>query len=427
MRRPGRNRNHRFKRRREFKEPRKRIDEVLKTPEASASVERKVSQHCVNTSLEINAEYAPALFTLFPELGDRLAWVSLRGTSAPAVPKRLVRSQHLFGPNYLFMKQEELDFYIIPENSARKLEFIMGDALRRKRRKFVSSGFLGSHHCLSVVKAAHEMGLKSEVVLKKCPLTSEALQMVGAMEHLGASVKLRTSDRGFQFTQKWQNFWAKLFRHEIVPPGGFTTKGVLGYANAMCELKLQMDEGLVPAFDVLTLSIESGSTLVGLEIGRRLAGLDKMKIAAFQTAETERIEPTELVSLAEATVELLNRFLDKPLQTTFLKSDFQISTDYIFDGYGIIPDFLTRWENEFIELEGIELGENSSLKALYGLSDQLRKQNITDKKILFWNTFCPFRLGDLPDHFNYSQLSWRLKRWVREEQKLGRLPEVGRI
>lgn len=427
----GRNRHrnqNRFRRpRRDLPQPRQRIDEVLAVAETATGTSGRQEVYRVNSVPEVNAEYSPALFALFPELGDRLAWVSLRGSDQPSVPKRLVRSQHLFGQNYVFMKQEELDFYIIPENSARKLEFIMGDALRRKRTKFVTSGVIGSHHCLSIVKAAHELGHKSEVVLKKCPLTAEALQMVGAMQNLKASVKLRETERAFRWTRRWQDFWAKLFRHEIVPPGGFSTKGALGYVNAMCELRIQIDDGLIPTPDALVISVESGATLVGLEIGRRLAGLDSIEILAFQAAESDTLEPSALVELSRATIDLLNRFLEKPLKNDVTAADFKINRDYIFEGYGIIPDFLTRWENEFIELESIELGENSSLKGLFGLTDWIQKKNIRDKKILFWNSFCPFRLGDLPDNFNYTQIPWRLKRWVRAELREGRLPEVGQL
>jgi D-cysteine desulfhydrase len=427
----GRNRHrnqNRFRRpRRDLAQPRQRIDEVLAGASQSASNLQRQETLNVNTMAEVNAEYAPALFSLFPELGERLAWVSLRGAAEPVVPKRLVRSQHLFGTNYVFMKQEELDFYIIPENSARKLEFIMGDALRRGRSKFVSSGILGSHHCLAVVKAASELGHKSEVVLKKCPLTSEALQMVGAMENLGASVKLRKSERGFRWTRRVQDFWANIFRNEIIPPWGFSTKGALGYVNAMCELRIQIDEGQIPMPNQLVISVESGSTLVGLEVGKRLVGLDDLQIIAFQAAESETLEPQSLADLASATATLLNRFLNKPIKSEFTPKDFKVERDYLFSGYGIIPDFLTRWENEFIELEAIELGENSSLKGLYGMSDWIKRQNIQDKKILFWNTFCPFRLGDLADNFTYSRLPWRLKRWMRAELREGRLPEVGLI
>jgi 1-aminocyclopropane-1-carboxylate deaminase/D-cysteine desulfhydrase-like pyridoxal-dependent ACC family enzyme len=177
----------------------------------------------------------------------------------------------------------------------------------------------------------------------------------------------------------------------------------------------------------LVISVESGSTLVGLEVGKRLVGLDDLQIIAFQAAESETLEPQSLADLASATATLLNRFLNKPIKSEFTPKDFKVERDYLFSGYGIIPDFLTRWENEFIELEAIELGENSSLKGLYGMSDWIKRQNVQDKKILFWNTFCPFRLGDLADNFTYSRLPWRLKRWMRAELREGRLPEVGLI
>jgi 1-aminocyclopropane-1-carboxylate deaminase/D-cysteine desulfhydrase-like pyridoxal-dependent ACC family enzyme len=426
------NNNRRPRSQQQWRRPAERIREYM--PEEGAEDTEKAltkdsgtSSHHVNSVREIAVEYFPALFMRYPELTDRLAWVSLRGADQPAEPKRLLRSQHLFGQNYTFMKREELDFHILPENKARKLEFIIGDALRRDRRKLVSSGFVGSPHCLAIAKAAKELNLKAELVLKRCPLDADALLRTAAMQALGAKVKFRSTERWFRFTSFWQQFFAKILRSEIIPISGISTKGLFGYVNSMVELKNQIEDGILPTPDYLFVNVTTGATLVGMEIGKRLAGLDSMKIVGLQTSREMSMPTSELAELANRSVELMNRFLNRPVEMKFTGKEFQIESNYDFGGHGYLPAEVRRWMDRFLELEPIELDPNCTVKALYGMSDFIQRSKIENKTLLFWNTHSPFRKGDLPKNFSYSKLSYRLKRWAREDQKEGRLVEIGRV
>ncbi|MBN8554584.1 MAG: pyridoxal-phosphate dependent enzyme [Deltaproteobacteria bacterium] len=432
----SRNNNRRPQRQRggnNWRRPQERIKEYLDENENPSEVEEKISSSApassyhVNSIAEVSVEYFPALFTRFPELSDRLAWVSLRGADKPSLPKLLVRSKHLFGSNYAFMKQEELDFHLLPENKARKLEFIIGDALRRNRKKLVSSGYVGSPHCLAIAKAAKELNMKAELILKRCPLDADALLRTSAMQALGANVKFRATERWFNFTFFWQKFFAKIFRHEIIPVSGLSTKGVFGYVSSMVELKSQIEEGVLPAPDYLFVNVTTGATLIGMEIGKRLAGLDSMKIIGLQTSHEMLSSKEELASLANQSVELMNRFLSHPLNVSFTGNEFHIEKNYEFGGHGHLPSEVRRWMDRFLEIEPIELDSNCTAKALYGMSDFISRNKIENKVTLFWNTHSPFRKGDLPKNFSYSKIGYRLKRWVREDQKTGRLIEVGRV
>jgi hypothetical protein len=86
-----------------------------------------------------------------------------------SLPRRLIRSRHLFGNNNVFLKLESEDFHIIPENKARKLEFVIGDSLRKKKKKLVTFGYVGSPHCYSTVKAASELGDSAMTSMLRLP------------------------------------------------------------------------------------------------------------------------------------------------------------------------------------------------------------------------------------------------------------------
>jgi D-cysteine desulfhydrase len=378
-------------------------------------------EHHVNSSPEINLVYAPALFFRFPKIADQLPWVSLRGCEKPSAPVRLNRSQHFFGENYIFVKRESLDFHILPDNKARKLEFVLGDALRRKRKKLVTFGYVGSSHCLATVKAASENRLKSEVVLLRCPLTADAIEMIAVMKNLGATVRLRNTMKGVLITAAWKWLCSKIFRTELIPPGGSNGLGTLGYVSAMVELKNQIDDGEVPAPDYIFVAAGSGSTLVGMEIGKRLLGLDSIQIIGVQTSDDRGVSVDRLVEMGNAALEHLS------LSFRFNGSEFTILKDYVFGGHGQTNSPLNRWMAEMIELEGLELDPVYTAKALYGMKDYIERQGLSEKKILFWNTYGPFRRGDLGKEKPFSKLSRKLKRWIKDDQAEGRLAELGRI
>jgi D-cysteine desulfhydrase len=211
-----------------------------------------------------------------------------------------------------------------------------------------------------------------------------------------------------------------------VAPGGSNGFGVLGYVSAIFELKAQIDQGLIPEPDFLFVAAGSGSTLVGLEIGKRLLNL-KTKIIAVQTSDDLGVSPDRLLEMSRAAIEHLNAHLKNPIGFKLDASSFFILKDYLFGGHGQSSPKLERWISQFQELEPVTLDPVYTSKALYGMSDYLLKNNIQGKTVLFWNTASPYRKGDLPESFSWNKLSRCLKRWVREDQKQGRLAELGSI
>lgn len=418
----GRHRRHRSQR-----GPNERIQQVLgqSPPNPPENLKDSKAYH-LNTSLEVSAEYFPALFYRYPELAD-LPWVSLRGVQVPSVPKRLIRSQHLFGQNYMFMKHESLDFHTLPDNKARKLEFVLGDALRRKRKKLVTFGYVGSSHCLATAQAARQLSLKADVTLLRAPLSAEAVEMVSVMRASGAKVRLRGSLRGVYWAGIWNWLGSKIFRTELVAPGGSNGLGALGYVSAMVELKSQIDAGEAVEPDFLFVAAGSGATIVGMEIGKRLVGL-KTKIIGIQASDDKGVEGARLKEMAVSALGHLNRYLKKPLDFQLGESDFTIVKDYLFGGHGQVPDAVDRWTALFLELEGgTELDPVYTSKALYGASQYLLKHKIENKTVLFWNTASPYRKTGLQEKASYEKLSYRLKSWIREDQKAGRLAQIGKI
>src|SRR4051794_10139074 len=66
-----------------FRSPKDRIQSYQNAEAASgaaAAAKAQPEKFFVNTNPEIATEYLPALFSVYPELIERIPWVSLRGT-----------------------------------------------------------------------------------------------------------------------------------------------------------------------------------------------------------------------------------------------------------------------------------------------------------------------------------------------------------
>lgn len=379
----------------------------------------------VNSTAEELMEYMPALFNRFPELAETLGWVSLRGVSDPTRPARLQKSQHLFGENYVFLKQESLDFHIMPENSAKKLEFILGSPEFEDVKTLIASGPAGDFHCLAVAKAAQELGKKCEIVMRHSRATTKQIQAIMAMMNLGARVRMRETDRWFQFTMWWKNFLSRFFSQSIVPEGGASGEGVLGYVSAMAELEAQIRQGLIPEPDYLVVPVLTGTSLVGFEVGKRLLGLPRIRIQGIATrCESQSLRP-EMAELAADAIEILKEVLPSSKGLSLSEKDFFV--DFSVNDLKPLSEDIQRWLVRFFELEQCEMDMEITGRALYGMNRWIEKKNLKGQKILFWSISSPFRSGDLGNFQGYENIPGKLKRWIRNEQRSGRLYDIGRL
>ncbi len=421
----GRGHGRGYKSNSSYPSPRQRLQQVV--GDTTETIGQPQSSYWVNSIPEHSFEYIPRIFSEFPNMAGRLPWVSLRGCSNPSVPKRILRAQHFFGDNYVYIKNETDDFHTLPDNKARKLEFILGDALARRRRKLVTFGYVGSSHCLATVKAASQLGLKSEAILLKAPLTPTALETTAAMKNLGAKLRFRTTWRGMIWTAAWKWLCSKIFRTELIPPGGSNSHGVLGYVSAMLELRDQIRSGQIPMPDFLFVAAGSGATVVGMELGRRLFEMTSLQVIGVQTSHDRGVEPERLAAMANEAIRILNSYSKAKLPENFVGKDFKILRDFTFGGHGLTDPDLDRWVSTLSELETFSLDPVYTANAFYGMRRFIEEKNVLNKVFLFWNTTSPFRRGDLPPSFSYKKIPWKLKRWVRSEQKGGQLMEVGRL
>ena len=178
------------------------------------------------------------------------------------------------GAGPFYVKRDDLTGFAIGGNKARPLEFLVADAAADRADTLVTGGAPGSNFCAAAAAAAQRAGLRCELVLAGQPprLPGPALALALAW---GATVRWTgTADRESvddELPRAAATLSSRGHRPYLIPRGGATGLGAIGYALAAFELHEQLAAAGVQAARVV-VAVGSGGTLAGLVAGNVLLG-----------------------------------------------------------------------------------------------------------------------------------------------------------
>ncbi len=188
------------------------------------------------------------------------------------LPTPLQRAQRLereLGTPPIWVKRDDLTGFALAGNKARKLEFLVAEALEVGADLLLTGGGPGSNHCQATAAAARVAGLGCELVLYGREPTSPPANLRLARA-LGAEVvftgddERRSVDAGLE--RRAVEAEAEGRRPYVIPRGGATPLGAVGYALAVEELTEQLRQGEVePTLAVVATG--SCGTQAGLVAG----------------------------------------------------------------------------------------------------------------------------------------------------------------
>ncbi len=83
----------------------------------------------------------------------------------PTPIHHLERLSKIYNAPAIYMKRDDLTSFGMGGNKTRKLEFLIGEALKHKKDTLVTTGGLQSNHCRLTAAAARRAGLACHLVL----------------------------------------------------------------------------------------------------------------------------------------------------------------------------------------------------------------------------------------------------------------------
>ena len=198
-------------------------------------------------------------------------------------------TRHLGGAT-LWAKREDCNSpYAFGGNKARKLEYLVADALAQGCDTLVSIGGVQSNHTRQVAAAAAVAGLRCVLVQESWvdwpDVTYDRVGNILLSRLMGADVRLVKAGFGIGFKESWEQALAEIEASGGKPyaiPAGASDHplGGLGFASWAREVEAQEAE-LGVFFDTVVVCSVTGSTQAGMIAGfadrprqRRIIGID---------------------------------------------------------------------------------------------------------------------------------------------------------
>jgi len=275
-------------------------------------------------------EQVPALFARYPRLRERLPWVGLG--EGPTAVEPLPTPALATG---CWLKRDDRTAGAYGGNKVRKLEFLLGEALERGVRRVVTGGAMGSHHALATALHARAVGLGCTAVLFPQPVTDHVREVVAAHAALGTEL-VHVPHMTLVPPGMWR---VRLFRGVdevmIIPPGGSSDTGTLGYASAALELDDQLRAGALPEPETIHLPAGTLGTAAGLAVGLALAGRQtRVRVVAVRIIGSLVANQRVLRRLVTGTLRRLERAGVTVPPAAEVLSRVEIREGYIGAGYG---------------------------------------------------------------------------------------------
>jgi len=305
-------------------------------------------------------------------------------------------SESLNGPR-LFIKRDDRLELAGGGNKTRKLEFAVGEAVRKGATSLITCGGLQSNHCRLTAAAAVKEGLECYLVLieeefqKYDPAAGGnnlLYNLLGVKSYTIISVN---DDWNIAMQQT-----ADQLRHEgkapyIIPMGASNPVGTLGYISCAQEI-IKQSEQMEINFDYIVCPCGSAGTQSGLIIGMQAEDYN-CKVIGISVSRSGDEQEKLLQSLISDTIDEFDFKIEVP------ESAVKCFGDYVGPGYAQTTPEMVKAVKLCAATEGILLDPVYTGKAMAGLIDLVEKGYFKkEDNVLFLHT------GGAPGLFAKAEL-----------------------
>ena len=356
------------------------------------------------------------LFERYPALEDKLPYVPLG--AFPTAVEKLNNLGADIGVANLYIKRDDLAGTVYGGNKVRKLEFILGRTLSdEKVKEVLTFGFAGSNHAAATAIYAHRVGLRSISMLLPQPNTHYLRRNLLMSQYCGAElhqhrniplVAVGTMNQLLRHRLKYGHL------PQVIPAGGSSPLGVIGFVNAAFELKEQIERGEMPEPDRIYVALGTTGTAVGLMLGLRAARL-KSRVVSVRVADEQFANIKKMITLFRETNSLLSSLDPSFPKIEVSTQDIELRHDFFGEQYALFTESGMKAVHRMEKTEGITLDGTYTGKALAALINDTERHEVQDSVLLFWNTYNSRDFSDAIANVDYHQLPRCFHRYFEEE------------
>jgi D-cysteine desulfhydrase family pyridoxal phosphate-dependent enzyme len=310
---------------------------------------------------------------------------------APTPLQDTPRLAAAIGLDRLLVKRDDLTGLAMGGNKARKLEYLVADAVGQGADVLVTTGAPQSNHCRLTAGAGRIAGMDSHLVFRGKPIDEVQGNML--LDQLFGATWSFAGDRTPDECMK--EVAAKLTaegrRPYVIPGGGSNGRGALGYVRCAFELTEQL-AGRRERPRYVVCAGGSCGTLSGLTLGLALAGsTTPLAAVSISRSVPDRIAKARQIMAESCAILEVENPDAVPV----------IIDGYVGPGYGMTTELSRRALKIAAHTEGIVLDPVYTAKAFGGLIGEIEAGRIKrDDLIVFIHT------GGTPALFADPELYW---------------------
>lgn len=310
-------------------------------------------------------------------------------------------SQILDGPE-IYLKRDDLTGITLTGNKVRKLEFVVAEAMKQGADVLITCGGIQSNHARATAVIATQLGIKSYLVLRGQQTT--AIEGNLFLDYLmGADIKFITAE-DYQnrvdeiMEEVAEDLRQKGYKPYIIPEGASNELGAVGYIAATEEIIAQLKAANLE-INTIICATGSGGTYAGLLMGKKIFE-QNYEVVSINVCADEQYFINRIRGILE---KAQHRF---QLNLGLTKEDIQIIDGYVGKGYALSRPEEIDLIKKVAQIEGIVLDPVYTGKAMFGLTDQIKKGRFKKgEKILFLHSGGIFGLFAQRELFRNTQHS----------------------
>ncbi len=323
----------------------------------------------------------------------------LRFAHLPTPLEPLDRLSEMLGGPRIWIKRDDCTGLASGGNKTRKLEFLMADALQHGADTVITQGATQSNHGRQTAAIATKLGLACHILLEDRINSADrdynynGNVLLDQLHGAAISKYPGGTDMAAEMEQRAERLRADGRKPYVIPGGGSSPVGALGYANAALELVAQAnDMGLV--IDRVVHATGSAGTQAGLVTG--LVGVQSdIPVLGIGVRAPKEKQEASVLGLAQRTAAHIG------LKTEITADQVVANCDYVGEGYGLPTAGMVEAVTLLARAEGILLDPVYSGKGMAGLIDLVRKGHFhKGQNIVFVHTGGSAALFAYPDIFD---------------------------
>jgi D-cysteine desulfhydrase len=327
----------------------------------------------------------------FPAIAHRLGKLPLADLPTPVREYCLTLDDRDYR---VWVKHDDCSSSVYGGNKLRKLEYLLHRARCKRADRVATFGAAASNHMLATTLHASRLGLHCICLTSHQPRSPYVARTLGLLLANGAEIvryggdyhsRVETMRRHVQSRNAW-----------VIPLGGSSWLGTVGYVNAGLELAAQVENGELVQPDRIYIATGTMGSAAGLALGLALAGLDT-SVQAVRVSPDFIMNRGRLDRLMAKTAAMLKRVDDSIPADLAGCSNIDVRHEFFGAGYGISNDETDAAVALANQQLGLLLEPTYTGKALAALLHDIGDSQHRGESLLFWNTYNSVPLPDAGD------------------------------